>query len=977
MSKVAFYIAILFFLLLPAGALSQQYTIKRYTPSDGLSQSQVEEVFQDSRGYMWIGTRNGLSLFDGRDFTNFHERDGLVDPYVHKVLEKKNGQIVVVTKLGLSILGDKGFQAHRIFEKGSSISINNAWFGEDDIIWLEYINRDNFSRLMTYSGGSVQDMPAITSMPGDEECQSLAFDRNNDRFIIGTTKGKVWEYKDKKHRVLWEDKNKLRNRDLNNFIIVKKKGKNHILKGHSLLSLDHEVLRKEGLVPIAVYSDKRIDYFGNDRHIVIPWEREGVKKILVDRDKTVWIASEYGLYHILSFEFLNFTEEHGLAPGIWSIVEDDKHNIWFGSLEKSLQRWDGRKLENVNGYRRLNNEPFYNGGACGSDGRLLFSQALGILEYKAGSFSYRHYGKTQAEKIYCSPLDSSLLFGFTNLGLVRIKGQTEKWIKELSADRYGWITDIAAHPEGFYWIVTSKTIARLYGDSLYVYPYSKVPVRNGYMVEVDSSGTAWFGGQEGLFMHEQTTDSFRKVNIESGMETINGMALMDNNRLLLGRMDDLVILDITEWKKGSKDFYSIYDASRGFIGREVQQDGIIRDHAGNYWISCIECATKFMPSLNKTGSVPPLLNLFKVEAISESYEYENIYSPALLINHRPGSIILDHKKNSVRLHFRAVSGYAPEMVKYSYRVKGIVNDWTRPSVRPEFTLIDPEPGNYILEARAVNARGEWSDISEIELNFVPAFWQTVYFYIFISIIILIVGSLAGYQIYRYRNRKKQQKFKMMREYYRLQMGKFVQQFDPHFAFNVIASIVTFIEIDDKEKANKYIVKFSNLLRKAIDKDDFTHPLKEEINFISEYCEMQKMQMDDKLDYNFDIRDTDSLNICVPRMMIHNFVENAIKWGIRHRSSGGRIDLVVKRNNDMHIITVTDNGIGRKAAGELKTVSTGKGYNVTMNLVKVLNRYNRKHMSVDTEDLYNDKGEAAGTRVVVKIPVGFSMLESRD
>ncbi|HKL67004.1 MAG TPA: histidine kinase, partial [Bacteroidales bacterium] len=326
-----------------------------------------------------------------------------------------------------------------------------------------------------------------------------------------------------------------------------------------------------------------------------------------------------------------------------------------------------------------------------------------------------------------------------------------------------------------------------------------------------------------------------------------------------------------------------------------------------------------------------------------------------------------------KLHYRAVSGYATDDVEYSYRVKGLIDEWTTPGSQPEFTLADPEPGSYTIEARALNARGQYSDTVQTELHMALSPWQTVYFHIFISVITLIAGSLAGYHIYRYNNRRKEEKISLTREYYRLQMGRFVQQFDPHFAFNVISSIVAFIEVDDKEKANEYIVMFSNLLRKVIDRDDFAHSLDDEISFIKEYCEMQKLQMGDKLDYNLDIRNPESLVICVPRMMIHNFVENSIKWGIRHRKEGGRIDISVDSDSKNHVITVSDNGIGREAAKKLRTSSTGKGYNVTMNLVKILNRFNSKQMSVEINDLYDNDGKAAGTKVVVKVPAGFSML----
>ena len=74
-----------------------------YTLRDGLPQMQIWSMFQDSRGYLWVGTKGGLSRFDGRNFVNFTEKDGLPENQIEQIAEDYSGKIWIVTRRGLSV----------------------------------------------------------------------------------------------------------------------------------------------------------------------------------------------------------------------------------------------------------------------------------------------------------------------------------------------------------------------------------------------------------------------------------------------------------------------------------------------------------------------------------------------------------------------------------------------------------------------------------------------------------------------------------------------------------------------------------------------------------------------------------------------------------------------------------------------------------------------------------------------------------
>src|SRR5215471_10259533 len=81
-------------------ASAQRLSIRHYDVSDGLAHSHVSAMHQDTRGYLWLATWEGLSRFDGYHFTNYTERDGLGDPIINKIVEDRDGHLWVATNGG-------------------------------------------------------------------------------------------------------------------------------------------------------------------------------------------------------------------------------------------------------------------------------------------------------------------------------------------------------------------------------------------------------------------------------------------------------------------------------------------------------------------------------------------------------------------------------------------------------------------------------------------------------------------------------------------------------------------------------------------------------------------------------------------------------------------------------------------------------------------------------------------------------------
>jgi len=104
------------------------------------------------------------------------------------------------------------------------------------------------------------------------------------------------------------------------------------------------------------------------------------------------------------------------------------------------------------------------------------------------------------------------------------------------------------------------------------------------------------------------------------------------------------------------------------------------------------------------------------------------------------------------------------------------------------------------------------------------------------------------------------------------------------------------------------------------------------------------------------------------MLIHTFVENAIKHGLKHRNGGGKLDISVEKQNRTIEVRIRDNGVGRQKAKEYSKLSTGKGLQILDNMLDLYSELRKTRISYQITDLQTDTGKADGTLVTITIPL---------
>lgn len=201
-----------------------------------------------------------------------------------------------------------------------------------------------------------------------------------------------------------------------------------------------------------------------------------------------------------------------------------------------------------------------------------------------------------------------------------------------------------------------------------------------------------------------------------------------------------------------------------------------------------------------------------------------------------------------------------------------------------------------------------------------------------------------------------------------------QQMNPHFIFNTLNSIQYYMYQHDKLATNNYLTKFSSLMRKVLENSQHTSvPLRDELDALTLYLELEKIRFKDKFDYQINIdEEIDSIMYKVPTMLIQPYVENSICHGLMPGEAKGLVKIDMELKKDYISCTIEDNGIGREAAQEKKMKGEGNhnslGTQIVTSRLDLVNSLYGTSLKTIYTDLKNEDGEPTGTRVEIQIPL---------
>lgn len=241
--------------------------------------------------------------------------------------------------------------------------------------------------------------------------------------------------------------------------------------------------------------------------------------------------------------------------------------------------------------------------------------------------------------------------------------------------------------------------------------------------------------------------------------------------------------------------------------------------------------------------------------------------------------------------------------------------------------------------------------------------------LFISII-FIVAIIFGVIIFILRIQ--QNRIKQEQREAELSQTLLRTQMNPHFVFNAMSVIQSYIYENDPEKSSQFLVKFSRLMRLILENSpkEFI-PIELEIEILDKYLATQKMRFENRFDYTLDISDDLLFNkAMVPPMITQPFIENAIEHGQLHTVKDGHIIVQMRAEGTALLLKIEDNGVGRKKSQKTKKIRTHKSMaiDITKERIEIINKKYKFNGSLEFEDLH--KEQQTGTIVKLVLPLRY-------
>lgn len=248
--------------------------------------------------------------------------------------------------------------------------------------------------------------------------------------------------------------------------------------------------------------------------------------------------------------------------------------------------------------------------------------------------------------------------------------------------------------------------------------------------------------------------------------------------------------------------------------------------------------------------------------------------------------------------------------------------------------------------------------------------QTQFMIFSVLAVILLIGLI--FLIYNRSHVKK--RLTLQKEVAEYEQKALHLQMNPHFVFNCLGSISSFIVQNGTDSALKYLSKFSKLMRLTLEYSKGSLiPIDKEIESLQNYLELEQLRFHNKFDFDIQSSEKVEFNMGLPPLLIQPFVENAILHGVVPKEEKGRIEVGFDVENGQLICSITDNGIGISKSKQMKENSMqahkSMALEITQKRLEIMEATISKSAQIDIEELQNNN-EITGTRVTLRLPVQY-------
>lgn len=973
------------------------YTFLIFNKQNGMSNPTVNTLLQDDEGIIWIGTQDGLNRFD-RNTNTFityknipGESNSLSNNTINHIYQDHKGVLWISTVQGLNKLDkENNVYTRYSFNIAGADSIRTNWINkviQDDkgLFWIA----TRFG-MFSYNDSTHTFTPYF-----HDEGDPLSISNNNINDIYCDHSGRLWVGTQQGFNLLLDDHSGFRHyfHNHNNTSSISNNVVNAIFEDSRGMFW---IGTREKLNLFDPMQDRFTSFSHSGKNTSI--SNDDIRCILEDDMGSVWVGTYNGANKVkLGLSKFNYYHRDPTSPNslssdiIHTIFKDDDGKIWLGT-GKGLNIFDRESGK----YFRLNHklDPYTNLNE--ERVRALFKDSQGKVWIGTNSFGLLRYDPVTGkfDNFTNRPDDPYSLNGNGILCVLEdYKGYiwvgTNRGLNSFHPDSIGmrsWMHDprdpkslshnqvwtMYQDSKNQLWFGTNNGLALYNPDENNFTSYTYKPedpnsisANAVFGIYEDSKGNYWFGTMGGGLNHfDPQTQKFTSYTEENGLpNNVVYMALEDKQ----GNLWLTTNWGMSKFNPATKEIIN-FDIHDGLQGNEFNGGAWYHATDGEMFFGGMDGFNSFIPEEIKQNESPPRLAITSFKILNEpmTREFNN-----------GDTIRLGYDDNFFSIEFSALDFTNPAKNMYSYILEGYEEEWNnRDADRrvAEYTRV--EPGSYVFRVRGSNNDGIWNN-EGISLNIIilPPWWDTLLFRIMFGAIIFALLWTFVYWRIRTIKRKHEVDKKVLaieKELFDIQQKALQLQMNPHFIFNSLNAIQSFVISSNTDKAIHYLSKFSQLMRRILaNSRESSIPLRDELIALKHYMDIERLRFDNKFNYEVIIdRKIDEEFMEIPPMIIQPFVENAILHGLIHSPRPGHIKVTLTLEHHYIFCTIEDNGVGREKAQEIKDASglkrKSRGMLITKERLEILNKQNVDKFAVNIIDLKDYDGLAAGTRVELNI-----------
>ena len=473
-------------------------------------------------------------------------------------------------------------------------------------------------------------------------------------------------------------------------------------------------------------------------------------------------------------------------------------------------------------------------------------------------------------------------------------------------------------------------------------------------------------------------DVLFRINGRDGIvgNSIRWVQTDKNRRLYVGSNAGLNIIDLNTLFETGKAEIRFFSRKTGYF--DLSGKRAVVDTAGDIWIATDQNLCRIDHELihHKLAHKAKLV-LTGMEINNTPLNRLGAYPLDIWFDSPTKTVSLSHDQNNLVFYFDALNYLDADQQRFRYRLLPAIKNWSEFSTDRKAVFTTLGWGKYTLDVESINPLDQ-SQVSRLSYQFTirPPFYFTWWFILVSLIVISWITVIAMRLRTRQIRQQEKQKADARIELSNIEMKALKAQMNPHFIFNAINSIQSFILGNNVDQALHYLSMFSKLVRKTLENSakEFI-PLCEELEYLNYYLELEKMRFEGQFTTELEIDPLLPLDTTmIPPMIVQPFIENAIKHGLLKLNGIGRLTMKVKKLNETQFeFSIEDNGIGRKkAAGQKEASGTrhnSRGMDITNTRLHLLNLNGQKgRFTINITDLYDLTGKPCGTRVELEFPL---------